>query len=242
MLKLALHLLRIIGRVLFQAFNVGAFVVRRAGDQTRVNPVMDHVVFIYVITVVLLGQRVKEAAVGCSKVHVSFVGNNGSHTHIPILFGQINMLLRIRTNTSHIFTEPEYFRNGIHKNSPFRTSVFFKCADTAVCTGQTDIAAQYCCGIFHRYQGKFLFYLFRVHLFFDAGQVLVVCVFGQIGVHIGVNGTALCICKLLFQFRIPGKLIFNRLLIVGSIRHHVLIFRILGQIRFRTGKALKFTG
>ena len=232
----------IIGCILLQTLNIGAFVVFRAGNQARVNPMVNQVVLIHIVHIILPGQCVDQAARLCFQAHVACLGNYGSYTHIPIFFRQIDMLLRLRVDTSRILTGSEGCRNRIHEHSPIRTAVFLPCADAAICAGQPDIAAPYGCGVFRRDPGKFLSNLFRINLFLDASQPLIGSIFLQIGVHIGVKAAATRIGKLLFQRRIPGKLIFHRLPIVGSIGKLALIDRVLGQIGVRGGKARKFTG
>ena len=48
----------IIGRVLLQSLNIGAFVVFRAGNQARINPMVNQVVLIHIVHIVLPGQSV----------------------------------------------------------------------------------------------------------------------------------------------------------------------------------------
>ena len=232
----------IIGCILLQTLNIGAFVVFRAGNQARIDPMVNQIVLIHIVHIILPGQCVDQAARLCFQAHVACLGNYGSYTHIPVFFRQIDMLLRLRVDTSRILTGSECCRNRIHEHSPIRTAVFLPCADAAICAGQPDIAAPYGCGVFRRDPGKFLSNLFCIDLFLDASQPLIGSIFLQIGVHIGVKAAATRIGKLLFQRRIPGKLIFHRLPIVGSIGKLALIDRVLGQIGVRGGKARKFTG
>ena len=133
----------IIGRVLLQIPDIRAFIIFRTRDQPRVDPMVDQVFRIYVISVIRLGQCVNQASSLCFQLHVAFVRNDGAHTHIPIFFRQINILLRFCVYTAGIGTGPVRFRKRIHNNSLLWRSVIIKRADAAVYAGQMDFMAFY---------------------------------------------------------------------------------------------------
>ena len=115
-LKLLLYAGLIIRRVLFQTPDVRAFIIFRARNQPRIDPVMDQIVFVYVIALIRLGQCVKQAAVLCFQIHIAFMGNDGTYPHIATLLRNIDIGLCFGIHAGRILAQAECFRRRIYYN------------------------------------------------------------------------------------------------------------------------------
>ena len=94
----------IIGCVLLQFRHVGAFVVLGAGDETCINPFVNHVVGADVVVTVRRGTCIDEPAAFCRHVYVAVFGNDGTDSHIPFFFLQVDMVFRLGVDAGGILT------------------------------------------------------------------------------------------------------------------------------------------
>ena len=127
----------VILRILFQAPDVGAFIVRSTGHQARIDPVADQILLIYVIPVIHPGQCVNHVPVPGFQAHVSFQRYDRTHPHIARCFRDVNIVPGLCAQPGRIRAFAKGFGRRIHHQG-LRIR-----ANGAVQTGNADRAAPY---------------------------------------------------------------------------------------------------
>ena len=154
---IVLNLLRVILGILLQARHVGAFVFLGAGDETRVDPLVDHIVGAHGVLAVRGRQRVNETAAFCRHVYVALFGDDGADPHIPFTFLHIYMLVGRGVHAGGVFALAAVHRlagiddDGLfgrhRRDCPLVVLGFLKDTDVSVGAGQGNLLALYRDGI-----------------------------------------------------------------------------------------------
>ena len=110
----------IIGRVLFQFFDIRSFVILRPGDEAHVDPAAYQIGFIHIIGCLCFGKGIQQTA-------------------IAFFFFQENVTTGTGIYRSRIRIRAVSLRHGIHDN------ILLKRADTPVLTGQGYFQAPHRC-------------------------------------------------------------------------------------------------
>ena len=176
---LALNPFLVIGRVLLQFLHVGAFVVFGASDEAGIDPLVDHVVGADVVVTVRRGPCIDEPAAFCRHVYVAVFGNDGAYSHIPFVFLQVDMALRLSIDAGGVlaFGAADILA-GLNNDSldrcetldrPVPVQLFLKGTNGRIGAGQGDFLALYRNSIVLGKPGKLLLRLFRINLLFDTG-------------------------------------------------------------------------
>ena len=135
--KLFLNARFIIGRVLLQALDIGAFIILRTGNEPCIDPVHYQVVLIYIVAVLCLRQGVQQPPVLRRQGHIAFTGHDGTDPHVSIGFRQVDILFRAGVHIGGSRPKAVGFRQG-----PQYQRLFGR-AKTAVDAGQVDFPPHY---------------------------------------------------------------------------------------------------
>ena len=118
----------IISRILLQPPDIGAFIVRGTCNQSGIDPVVDQIILVHIITIVCQRQRVKQPSARCAQSYIAVLRYDNTHTHAAFGFFNINVVLGCCIKTRRIFSISKRFGRGIDQQGlPVR-------ADCTVCT------------------------------------------------------------------------------------------------------------